>query len=160
LKLKDFFEIDIVPMVPSFEANISKDQVWMHVINPTLRKPGPLTRGLDSDMTAVETRILSLPGKQNYVGGLVAVYAQGWYGHGTGYKFKSREVWYACTKKHAKVSLVKPADCTAQRLKFGKYRAWIVPPSARGKYVAGGYVLSNIAGSTLVLGPTDPNRIR
>ena len=153
LKPRYGFEIDIIPEISGLgNVEISKDQIWLHVINPTLQKPAVVDPEDKFFATGYTNPASNSNPRKNIVGALAGVIN----GDLLGYPFSiAQEVWYGCTKPHPKLSYALPKDCTALPTKYHEiFKLLVIPRAASKKYVMGGFFLSNPAGSLLVLTPT------
>ena len=157
LKARDLFQIDLVPTVEGIEdAQIDKDQIWLHVINPVLQVP----RVANLDDPYFSTGFVSVGGRSR--GNAVGALAEARAGSLLGHPFSSvTDLWYACTQVHKKVSYQVPKDCTLLSKKYDKeFGLFVIPSAALNTYVMGGYLISNPAGKVTVMFPTASKQIK
>lgn len=158
LKANEFLQVDLVPNAPELEEKgIDKDQVWVHVINPTQQKPKPFF----SVYSRVRIDYLGINGgqPQDKVGGLIQIPTGAFYGAPF---TKVEKFTYVCSQQHKSISFSLPRDCKAVKFKdhLDFARVYVIPASARNKYIMGGIRVTNREGSTLVLSATTPTKIR
>ena len=161
IKVSDVFESDMIPVISPLDDNtLFADQLWFHFINPIVQAPKILKNGRVP--LGLELRE-GFKKEQNFVGGLAkfVMYTS------VGAPFSSvKESWYACTNAHKDVSFSVPKDCSLLPLAYGptvsesEYPGFLIPAAARGKYLMGGYLVTNSVGKLFELSATWPNRIK